>query len=86
MSWNDRFQSPIVLRSGIALATLRDAAEYIADSFADIADADDLSYSAELLMAAAVSGTREDLVMSHDHVISHDRFKSALGVRRLLVA
>jgi hypothetical protein len=79
VSWNDRFQDPIILRSGIALATLRDAAEYVADRFADFAYADDISYSAELLMAAAVSGAREDISTSHDHL------KSALEVRRLLV-
>lgn len=78
MSWNDQFRDPIILRSGIALATLRDAAEYVADRFPDMAFANDISYSAELLMTAAVSGTQEDINTSHDHL------KSALGVRRLL--
>jgi hypothetical protein len=79
MAWNDRFQSPIILRSGIALATLRDAAEYIVDRFEDAACAHDLSYSAELLMAAAVSGRSEDISTSHAHL------KATLGARRLLV-
>jgi hypothetical protein len=59
VSWSKRFDSPIALKDGRLLKTLRDAGELIAAFPADRQAFPPWTYAAELLLAAARSGRRE---------------------------
>ena len=76
MTWDRKLSRPIALSDGRTLATLRNAAECLIATFDGISHWPALEHARDLLMTAAETGERRDVLAATDQVmivLSHRR-------------
>lgn len=61
MSWSDKFSSPVELSDGTKLKTLKQAGEYLSETYGNVVASPALVGAVEDLIAAAESGEVADL-------------------------
>jgi hypothetical protein len=68
MLWNAKLSRPLMLKNGERLETLGDVRSLFLDRFASVTHSAVLDYAGELLLTAAATGERTDIVAATDQI------------------
>jgi hypothetical protein len=68
MPWNKKLSRPLMLKNGERLETLSDVRSLFLERFATVTHSAALAYAGELLLTAAETGKRTDIVAATDQI------------------